>query len=307
VTVDTPLSSTTYVAALQAYLQGAGEHALQQAYEIGRTALSAGSSLLTIAQLHHAALATLLQTPSAHERRHVISAAAEFFAECISPYEMTYSGFREANKVLRHFNEVLEQEAKRISHALHDEAGQLLVALYIALENMAQDVPTAREHTVKATALLDQIETQLRRLSHELTPALLNDLGLIPALRYLAEGLTQRAKLTITIECATEQRLPKAVESVLYRITQESLNNVLRHAHASAVSIRIEADHGSAYCRIHDNGVGFNMDAIKARDGEPGFGLIGMRERLTVVGGELHIHSTPEQGTELVVRVPLEH
>lgn len=304
--LQAPLADA-YAAALRSYLRGAGELALQQAYEIGRDALSSGAGLLALAQLHHQALAAFLQTPSATERQRVINAAAEFFAECISPYEMTYSGFREANKVLRHFNDALEQEARRISHALHDEAGQLLMAVYISLENMAQELPASRSHVTKTIELLDQIETQLRRLSHELTPALLNDLGLVPALRYLCEGLSLRGKINIRVECAIKERLPGAIEAALYRTAQESLNNVLRHAQASEALIRIERELAAIRCTIQDNGIGFDLAAAKTRDGEQGFGLIGMRERLRAVGGNLQIHSTPGQGTELVARIPLEN
>src|SRR5258708_6541868 len=107
---------------------------------------------------------------------------------------MTASGCREANTALRHFNEVLEQEAKRIANVLHDEAGQLLVAVYIALQDLSNEVPAVQPHVLKVTQLLDQIESQLRRLSHELVPALLNDLGLVPALRYLFEGQPARSE-----------------------------------------------------------------------------------------------------------------
>jgi len=300
------LSADTYIAALRSYLQGAGEHALQQAYEIGRNALSSGTGLLSLTQLHHQALDTFLQTPSVAERQHVIRAAAEFFSECISPYEMTYSGFREANKVLRHFNEVLEQEARRISHALHDEAGQLLMAVYISLENMAQELPASRAYANKTIELLDQIETQLRRISHELAPAMLNDLGLAPALQYLSEGLSRRSKANIHLQFDVEDRLPSSVETALYRVVQESLNNALRHAQAAEIAVVIERDANDVYCAIRDNGIGFDIEAVNARDGEQGFGLLGMRERLKTVGGSLHIHSVPGQGTELSVRVPLE-
>src|SRR5260370_36632047 len=95
---------------------------------------------------------------------------------------MTYGGFREANTALRHFNEVLEQEAKRIANALHDEAGQLLVAVYIALQNLCSDVPAAEPHVLKATQLLDPIEVQRRRFSHARLRALSTHPGPAPAL-----------------------------------------------------------------------------------------------------------------------------
>jgi signal transduction histidine kinase len=299
-------AAAVYPTSLHDYLGGAGESALQQAYQIGRRALEAGVGLVAIADIHHACLRALLgQTLANDERDRILTRAAQFFSECISPYEMTYGGFREANTALRHFNEVLEQEAKRIANALHDEAGQLLVAVYIALQNLSDEVPAVQPHVLRVTQLLDQIELQLRRLSHELVPALLNDLGLVPALRYLFEGLAQRSQLQISIEAVPEQRLPRRVETTLYHIAKEALHNVVKHAQATEVWIRFQRTAGSISCSIRDNGRGFPAP-IAVRQGEQGFGLIGIRERLSVVGGHLQINSAEGRGTELVISIPVE-
>jgi signal transduction histidine kinase len=300
-------AASAYPISLHDYLGGAGESALQQAYQIGRRALEAGVGLVAIADIHHAYLRTLLtQTLANEERDRILTGAAQFFAECISPYEMTYGGFREANTALRHFNEVLENEAKRIANALHDEAGQLLVAVYIALQSLSDEVPAVQPHVPKVTQLLDQIELQLRRLSHELAPALLNDLGLVPALRYLFEGLAQRSQLQVSVEEVPERRLPRRVETTLYHIAKEALHNVVKHAQATGVWIRFQRTAGSIVCSIRDNGRGFDSASIAHRQGEQGFGLMGMRERLNVVGGHLQINSTNGDGTELLISVPVE-
>ena len=299
--------ATAYPASLQNYLGGAGEAALQEAYQIGRRALETGTSLVAIADIHHACLRKLLAhevATSEHDR--ILTGAAQFFSECISPYEMTYGGFREANTALRHFNEVLEQEAKRIAKVLHDEAGQLLVAVYIALQNLSDEVPVVQPKVLKVTQLLDQIESQIRRLSHELAPALLSDLGLVPALRYLFEGLAQRSQLQISIDAGPEQRLPKRVETTLYHIAKEALHNVVRHAQATAVWIGFQQTTDSVRCCIRDNGRGFNPASTSVRQAEQGFGLIGIRERLSVVGGHLQINSGAGHGTELVISIPVE-
>jgi signal transduction histidine kinase len=298
-------AAIAYPQSLQNYLGGAGESALQEAYQIGRSALDAGIGLVALADIHHACLRKLLAQTLASDER-ILTRAGEFFADCISPYEMTYGGFREANTALRHFNEVLEQEAKRIANALHDEAGQLLVAVYIALQNLCSEVPAVEPHVLKVTQLLDQIEVQLRRLSHELMPALLNDLGLVPALRYLFEGLEQRSQLQISIDAVPEQRLPRRVETTLYHVAKEALHNVIKHARATAVWISFQRKAGSISCRIRDNGMGFDPASIAARRGEQGFGLIGMRERLRVVGGDMQIDSADGGGTELVISIPVE-
>jgi signal transduction histidine kinase len=300
-------AASAYPKSLRNYLGGAGESALQQAYEIGRSALDAGIGLIAIADIHHSCLQQLLARGVHNdERDRILTGAAQFFAECISPYEMTYGGFREANTALRHFNEVLEQEAKRIANALHDEAGQLLVAVYIALQNLCEEVPAVAPHIPEVTQLLDQIEIQLRRLSHELVPALLNDLGLVPALRYLFDGLGQRSRLQISVDAVPDQRLPRRVETTLYHVDKEALHNVIKHARATAVWIRFQRKAGSINCYIRDDGTGFDPASIAARRGEQGFGLIGMRERLSGVGGELQINSADGRGTELVISIPLE-
>jgi two-component system sensor histidine kinase DegS len=300
-------AASAYPKSLCDYLSGAGESALQQAYEIGRTALDAGIGLIAIADIHHSCLQQLLAGDVHNdERDRILTGAAQFFAECISPYEMTYGGFREANTALRHFNEVLEQEARRIANALHDEAGQLLVAVYIALQNLCDEVPAVAPHISEVTQLLDQIEIQLRRLSHELVPALLNDLGLVPALRYLFDGLAQRSRLQISIDAVPEHRLPRRVETTLYHVAKEALHNVIKHARATAVWIRFQRTAGSISCYIRDDGTGFDPASTAARSGEQGFGLIGMRERLSVVGGEMQINSVNGCGTELVISIPVE-
>jgi signal transduction histidine kinase len=301
-------TASAYRPSLQNYLSGAGESALQQAYQIGRRALDSGTSLVAIANVHHACLCELLVPEVAGEEcDRILAGAAQFFAECISPYEMTYGGFREANTALRHFNEVLELEAKRIANVLHDEAGQLLVAVYIALQNLSDEVPAVKPKILKVTELLDQIESQIRRLSHELAPALLNDLGLVPALRYLFEGLAQRSQLQISIDAVPEQRLPRRVETTLYHVAKEALHNVVKHARATSVWIAFQRSTDSIRCSIRDNGRGFDPASIAARQAEQGFGLIGIRERLSVVGGHLQINTANGHGTELLISIPVEN
>lgn len=303
-----PPSVADYLTSLQAYLADGGEPSLHRAYEIGRTALGAGQGLIAIAQVHHECLQTLLAEVAASgpRRRRILHRASHFFAECIAPYEMTYGGFRQANIALRHFNEALEQEAKRLAHALHDEAGQLLVAVYIALQNLSREVPALQAHLPKLTQLLDQIEVQLRRIAHELSPALLNEFGLVPALRYLSEGLAQRSQLQISVADVPEPGLPKPLEGTLYQIAKEALHNVLKHAQATLATIRFEQRPGAIYCFIRDDGVGFDTIARGVTGQEQGFGLIGIRERLTVVHGHLQISSQPGAGTELIISIPLE-
>src|SRR5262249_18097394 len=165
-----------YTAALRDSIAGKGESSLQQAYELGRSALANGMGVLDMAAIYHKALAAGLSQDSTPQKTGLmLQAGASFFAESLSPFEMTHRGFQDTNIVLRHLNQTLELEIKRIAHALHDDAGQLLASVYLALEEVARNLPPAREHLLKVKELLDLIEGQLRRLSHELRPTILDD------------------------------------------------------------------------------------------------------------------------------------
>src|SRR5207245_9064517 len=142
------------------------------------------------------------------ERARVATAIEEFFLECLSPFEMAHRGVREANSALRRHNEMLEEVAKRIAHSLHDEAGQLLGCVYVALDALAWDLPRGPRHDrlQQIRELLGETSAQLRRLSHELRPTILDDLGLLPAIEFLAEGVSKRTGLSITVEGSMEGR-----------------------------------------------------------------------------------------------------
>ncbi|TLY28606.1 MAG: hypothetical protein E6K63_07675 [Nitrospirae bacterium] len=294
-----------YTAALRDSIRGVGEPALQQAYELGRRALAEGLGVLDMATIYHKALAAVLSRATTPEEKTLtLRAGASFFVESLSPFEMTHRGFRETNTTLRRLNQTLEEESKRIAHALHDEAGQLLASVHLALEEVAGNLPPAREHLQKVKGLLDQIEGQLRRLSHELRPTILDDLGLLPALKFLAEGVAARTGLLITVEDESALSLSPVLETTLYRIVQEALTNVARHAKASQVDVTFHQDLQTLRCSIRDNGVGFDVAAVLARIGGRGLGLIGIRERLNSLGGSLSIMSKQGQGTELVITIP---
>ncbi|MGH7206637.1 MAG: ATP-binding protein [Nitrospiraceae bacterium] len=294
-----------YTAALLDSIRGMGESALHQAYELGRRALAEGLGVLDMAAMYHKALAAVLSRASTpEERTRMLRAGSSFFVESLSPFEMTHRAFRETNATLRRLNQTLEDESNRIAHALHDEAGQLLASVHLALEEVAGNLPPARQHLQKVKGLLDQIEGQLRRLSHELRPTILDDLGLIPALKFLAEGVAARTGLLITVEGESTPSLSPLLETSLYRIVQEAFTNVTRHAKASQVNVTVHQEPQTLRCSIRDNGVGFDVPAVLARTGRRGLGLIGIRERLNSLGGSLSIVSNFGQGTELVITIP---
>ncbi len=212
-----------------------------------------------------------------------------------------------AEKALHRLNEMLEEEAKRIARALHDEAGQLLATVHIALAEVARELPPpVRKRLQEVRGLLNQIEGQLRHLSHELRPTILDDLGLCPALEFLAQGVSTRTGLLITVKGSTEGRLPLSIETALYRIVQEALTNISKHARATRVRIQFQRAARRIRCVVRDDGIGFDVPSVLHRKGEQGLGLIGIRERLNALGGTLQITSAPGRGTELLITIPLE-
>jgi signal transduction histidine kinase len=212
---------------------------------------------------------------------------------------------RQTERAPRRLHELLEEEARRIAHALHDEAGQLLASVYLALAELAGDLPApARKRLEQISVLLDHVGEQLRCLSHELRPAVLDDFGLVAALESLVQGVSKRTGLVITIDAALEDRLPLAVETALYRILQEVLSNVGRHAWASQVKIHLQRAPGMITCSVRDDGIGMDVSAVPQR-GQGGLGLIGIRERLAALGGRLSITSRQGEGTDLGITIPL--
>jgi signal transduction histidine kinase len=301
-----------YTAALGRYLTEGGEAPLQEAYELGRQGLTSGDGILAMAILHHAALAAVLRDQAlrdnsvAGQPAKAVERAGEFFAETMSPFEMTHRAIGEANSALRRLNETLEEEVQRIALALHDDAGQLMVAVHLSLDETVREMPPeikARMGGVKA--LLGLVEERIRDLSHELRPAMLDHLGLVPAVEFLATNFGQRTGLQIKVESTLDGRLSPQLAVALYRIIQEALTNVRRHARATRVRIHLSRRGNTVRCSVSDNGIGFDP-AATVRSALPGLGLLGIRERLSALGGKLRIQSAEGQGTRLEITVPLQ-
>jgi signal transduction histidine kinase len=204
--------------------------------------------------------------------------------------------------VLRRINAALEEQARCIGQALHDEAGQTLSAAHISLAEAYELAQVdVRVHLTAIKKSLDTIDEQLRLLSHELRPRILDDLGLVPALRFLAEGMRSRG-VAISFTARTSRPLPAVVETALYRLVQESFTNIRRHASATRVLLELEERQDLLWCRISDNGVGFDT----MRPAPSGLGLVGIRDRFDGLGATLTIDSQPGGGTRLLAVIPLE-
>jgi signal transduction histidine kinase len=296
-----------YRSALRQYAMRGSEHSLRTAYELGRRAVEARKSLIEVASLHIQAHGELVDGDRRVKRDAKLSkASAAFLTESLAPYEMTHRGFQDAMQALRQVNETLEQEIKRIAYAVHDEAGQVLVAVRIALAELSRELsPRQQESLGRIEHLLDQVETQLRLFAHELRPTVLDDLGWLPALRFLADGVAKRSKLLIQINATFAQRLPSAVETTLYRVVQEALTNAKKHARASRVSIQVRRAGRTLFCSIRDDGRGFDCGVVRSGR-RRGLGLVAMQERLNAIGGTLSIQTARGRGTKLSIRVPIQ-
>ncbi len=290
-----------YWETLQEYLADGSEVSLSHGYELARQALLDDHGVLELAEIHAQALRRLWATSRPEDR--LLKAAGDFFAQCLSPFEMSHRGAQEGSRALRHLNDVLEGELKRVAHVLHDEAGQLLALVHIAVADVATALPPkARGRCARVVQLLAQVETELRDLSHEWRPTVLDNLGLPAALEFLAEKVGKRTGIRVSVAGDAGTRLPPAVETALYRIVQEALNNAVKHAKARRVCIELECGPHNVTCSVRDDGKGF--DAVRPPE-EQGFGLIGMRERVNTLGGTLRIVSAPMRGTTLQAEIPL--
>jgi len=292
-----------FVGLLSDYMAHGEEALLIRAYEIGRETLATGWSIPDIISAYGGAMRTVMsRTTDRGITDGLMRKGSAILAECLSPYEMTHRGYREAVTASRHLNETLENELKRIAHALHDEAGQLLVAVHLALAELERDlVPAVRPRVGQVQKLLDQVEQQLRHFSHELRPTVLDDLGWLPAIQFLADGVSKRAHLFIDVRSRFTGRLAPPVETALYRTVQEALTNTARHARAKRVQIEVDRDAGMLRCLISDDGVGFDTRVSGA-----GLGLQVMKERLNAVNGNLTIQSAPGAGTQIKLLLPAE-
>lgn len=200
---------------------------------------------------------------------------------------------------------VRESERRRIARELHDELGQLLTSIRMEVGWLGGRMPADQQIRVEKTAaikrLIDQTIASVRRISSELRPLVLDDLGFSPAARWYLDQYAARTGLSIELDVPDEDVQPEAnVATALFRILQESLTNIARHAQAGKIRICLE-DEGDAWLlSIRDDGIGFARESGRSE----GFGLIGMRERARNLGGQLSITSAPGAGTTIEARIP---
>jgi signal transduction histidine kinase len=211
---------------------------------------------------------------------------------------------RIARDVLRRIVDAQELERRRLARELHDETGQALSSILLGLKALDDKVESdaAREGVAEVRELVVATLHDVRRLAIELRPKVLDDFGLVPAVERLTESFGGQTGIGIRFESSlADERLPTEVETALFRIIQESLTNIVKHARARNISIVLARKPGAAVAVIEDDGQGFDPSSV--RDG--GFGLEGMRERVGLLDGRLQIESAEGAGTTLIAEVPL--
>jgi signal transduction histidine kinase len=200
-----------------------------------------------------------------------------------------------------------EMERKRIARELHDDTAQALTSILVRLRLL--------ERSTKDTEVLQNVEElreltsgaldSVRRMAMDLRPAALDDLGLVPALHAFAEKYSQSWPVSVTVSVhGLKRRLPADVELVLYRVAQEALTNIAKHASATSAAVSLSRRYNEVTLTIVDDGVGLDLNDGPETNGSR-LGLFGMRERLALIGGELQVESARGKGTSITARVPL--
>ena len=210
---------------------------------------------------------------------------------------------RVARDSLRRVVAAQELERKHLARELHDETGQALTSILLGLKAV-EDAATGdgvRESATGLRKLIVETLQNVRRLALELRPAALDDFGLVPALERLGSTFGEQTGISVELHASVNERLPAEIETALYRIVQEALTNIVKHAGATRVSILLTRKDGTVTAVIEDDGRGFEAEG----SAEGGLGLVGMRERIGLLNGHFQIESTEGVGTTLVAEVPI--
>ncbi len=258
----------------------------------------------------HLALRALRRTLElrVQERTAELEVANRHLSEEITERRRMAQELLESRQQLRdlaaHGEAAMEQERKRIAREIHDEQGSLLTALKMDLTLLRRELgdapPAIGQRLDTMQHLVEEAVRVMRQVASQLRPAVLN-LGILPALEWLTEEFRQRTGIACHLLAGDDIPLDDSRATTLFRIVQESLTNVTRHAEASQVDIALDLDGNCIHLKIADNGKGFELHQVSSHS----FGLLGMGERLEALGGKLRIDSAPGRGTRLHITIPL--
>lgn len=215
---------------------------------------------------------------------------------------------RQMRALSRRVLEVQEAERRRLAHELHDELGQSLTAIKINLQAHERfKGQTPAELNAENLRIVEEILENVRRLALALRPSVLDDLGLAPALRWMGEQSAARGGFVVRFQPEIAGvRLAPEMETACFRIAQEALTNITRHAKAQRVDIQLLHDGATLVLSVRDDGCGFDLSAAHGRAAAgDSIGVLGMRERAMLIGGQLDIETTPGQGSMVRLRCPL--
>ncbi len=216
-------------------------------------------------------------------------------------------------KLLEHVMVAQEEERKRIARELHDESAQVFATLLLAIQGADDALPDspelAKAALARAKPQANRALQEIRKMILDLRPTALDDLGLMSAIRWYAESTLEPAGVAVSCrDNGDQRRLSTPLETALFRMAQEAINNVARHAHAKKTRLQVSFGDAKIVMDIQDDGDGFDQQAVvAAADSTRGLGLLGMKERAALFGGEVHIATRIGRGTRVRIEVPLEH
>jgi len=250
-----------------------------------------------------------LQARAPHWADDEIGTLADAFNQMVADLDASRRAIAEKEQarflLLKKLITAQEEERKRIARELHDGVGQMLTSLMVGMRTLQHsDAANPAAHRMdELCATASETLEQVRTLSRELRPSLLDDLGLAAALeRYASEFARAHPDITVDLHCDLPARLPGPVETALYRIVQEAMTNAARHGKASAISVLVSRRANTVQAIVEDDGVGFDVAAVRKR--QSSVGIFGMTERAELLGGALDIESSPE-GATVYVEIPL--
>jgi signal transduction histidine kinase len=204
-----------------------------------------------------------------------------------------------------------EETLRSLSRELHDGVGQVLTAIKMDLGMLERSLePESEKYRERIREVREQVTDlvqEIRNMSQLLRPSMLDDFGLIPTLQWLTDKFSQRTRITVELRIPeSDVRLPGAIEVLLYRVTQEALTNIVKHAKARTVEIELRVADDEVSLTIADDGVGFDVERFRRTPAIGGVGLLGMRERVAHYHGHIDIRSPVTGGVRIILRLPLD-
>lgn len=290
-----------------AYLSGTPD--APRAQVLGNHALQAGGSLTEFVDDVMSTVADAVRSaigPAQVDR--VLDAGQSFVRDSLSPYESDRRAAIDSGRGFRVQNDRLEERVRRIAHEIHDSSAQFLASVHSELHRAAEhatDEMTPRLQRIHS--LLNQVEADLHRFSHELRPTILDDLGLVPALHELSRSVNRENGMVIAVEGPPDGRYSPAVEIALYRTVQDAVSGVEKSGRSQRVKVKVETSENEIRCSIDADGAVAGKTANRLPSMERGLGLVGIRERLATLGGTLSFENRADgRGSRLVASIPLE-